>query len=310
MRVISICQDDYANFMHANAKALRLAGVDCRDFKLFPHKFQYAEQSTVVGRFEMGQQIKNADLIQIFHSCTKCLQLVEQYGRGKRVIVYHTGTNYRSDPKGMNAIFNPVVDFCMTDQCEFMQLGAKRLIYTATAVDTSALQPGDRPATVPYIVAHYPSNPRVKGSDQINYLMSSMVNRNMGGRYRYLYSTKRVDHKAQIERMQGCDIYIELYALKQNGNDYGCYGVTAFEAAAMGKVVVTQNVFPNVYTEAYGCKLPFVLVHSETDFLRKLSDILLDSNVAVRELQAATRSWLVQNHSYQATGERLKKIIA
>ena len=45
MKVVNICWDDYANFSHENANALRSVGIDCVDLKLIPHVFGYSTES-------------------------------------------------------------------------------------------------------------------------------------------------------------------------------------------------------------------------------------------------------------------------
>jgi hypothetical protein len=314
MKILCICYDDFANFMYDNVQAMRCAGMEVESCKLKSHAFGYANQVEVVDEQTMASRLRVADLVIIYHSKRSVLDLFLNNARPQqaKLIVFHTGTPYRMDPEGMNAAYNPIVQLTLTDQCEFMHLGAKNIQYVATAIDKIDFD-AKMEANVPYKIAHYPSSGDVKGTDYINEMMVKLLDKNLYHRYKYYWSKDRVNHAENLQRMKLCDIYIELFALQQNigGNilQYGCYGVSAFEAAAMGKIVVTQNVFPAVYEKAYGCELPFILTHSENDFINKLGSLVQESNVQIRKRQSDTKEWVEKNHSYRATGEYMKKII-
>ena len=75
-------------------------------------------------------------------------------------------------------------------------------------------------------MGHFPSKPAVKGSDKIVEAM-----KNVKGNFEFRYSDKRVSWEEQIKRMSECDIYVERFT-KDSG-----FGITALEAAALGKIV-------------------------------------------------------------------------
>lgn len=68
-RVLNIASNDYANMSHNNARALRSVGVDCFDYTLNLHPFNYEEQSELLTREELISMVNKFDVIQIFHSC-------------------------------------------------------------------------------------------------------------------------------------------------------------------------------------------------------------------------------------------------
>jgi glycosyltransferase involved in cell wall biosynthesis len=255
----------------------------------------------VTSKYEVYKRIDKADVIQIMHSYPEFLAYA--VSRKKRIFVYHTGTNYRMNSKGMNTIFNDYVERSFTDQCEFMGLNAKNLTYIATAIDTDKFRQNLRPADAGKVIGHFPSNKVVKGTDKILEMLG-----NLTVKYDLNYSTLKVGHKQQLNRMKDCDIYIEMFAPMQGNHTYGCYGVTAFEAAAMGKVVITNNNNQTVYHNAYGeCALR--IVNTENEFMHELNYLLgLESHV-IKEIQSRSRQWVLEKHSYQATGEYLKKFL-
>ncbi len=300
MRILNISHDDFANFAHENANALRSVGVNCLDLKRTAHPFSYGSESKVATSDRIINEIKKADIVQLFHSDHTWLEMA--WALGKRVVVYHTGTGYRQSPENCNNIFNGKVDRCFTDQCEFIGLGMKNETYIATAINTDKFKPIEKIVKKPYLIAHYPSNETVKGTAKIVEMLQKIECAN------FTVNTDRVNHKAQIERMHGCDIYVELFAPTQRGKEYGCFGVTAFEAAAIGKIVFTNNLNQKVYSDAYGdCAL--VIANTELDFIQKMKWVLSLNEKDVVNLQEQSRDWIVKKHSYEATGNRLKTLL-
>ena len=300
MKICNISFDDYANFAHENANALRSVGIECKDLKRVKHPFSYGTESKVATSSEIEREIKKADIVQLFHSDSTWLDYA--YSLGKRIFIYHTGTTYRMNPIHCNSIFNGKVEACFTDQCEFIGLGMKNETYIATTLNTDKYKPIEKEVKTPYLVAHYPSNPGVKGTDKIVEMLSNIEVAN------FTINTDRISHKSQIERMQLCDIYVELFAPFQHGKQYGCFGVTAFEAASLGKIVFTNNSNEKVYSDAYGeCAL--IITNTEKDFISKMEWILQLNEKHIVNLQEQSRNWIIKNHSYKATGLRLKKLL-
>ncbi|MES2397945.1 MAG: hypothetical protein V4549_18175 [Bacteroidota bacterium] len=295
MKVLNISTEDYANFAHENAKALRSIGVDCEDVKTKLHPFNYATQSEIVSRNVLIWKIENADIVQMFHTDEELLK----YCLNKKTIVYHTGSRYRSRPSYFNGVFNPFVNLSFTDQCEFVGLGAKNLHYIATAIDVKDVKKFGHESKQPYKIGHFPSNSEVKGTLKILEMLTKLDHE-----FNLNHSSEIVSHELQQKRMNDCDIYIELFKPELNGKPYGCFGVTAFEAAAAGKIVVTQNINEKAYENAYG-GCPFIICNNEKDFIFKMNKLLSMSSFEISLLQTQTYEWVKEKHSYEATGEYL-----
>ena len=299
MKVLNFSIADHANFSHNNATALRTVGVDCVDIKLRHHPFKYESESVVVENTDVSDIFDKYDIIQIMHSDVEYIHLCIE--KKKKFVVYHTGSNYRDNPDKFNEKSKDA-SLIFTDQCEFMSLVPPGSHYIATAVDVNKYTPVYK--SLPhYNLAHFPSNIPTKGTSDIVRMIAPLANQ-----CNFTYSQDKIPHSEQIKRMSKCDIYIELFKLELNGRPYGCYGVTAFEAAALGKIVVTNNIFPSAYASTYG-HCPFVIANTEEDFFNSIQLLILSQPDYITSLQKDHRACMEQNHSFQATGERLKGLL-
>jgi len=313
MKVINCCYDDYANYSFDNACALKSAGVDAESFNTINNLFGYQNRAKTLTKDQMKDQMMQADVIQIMHSSLLMLDYVKELMSNKntaekmskkKIVVYHTGTVYRNEPEKYNEIFNPVVYRAITDQCEFMNLGAKDLAYLATAVDTNKIKPSEYKKDKLPIIGHYPSNSSVKGTQMIR----AMLKNNVPWMYKVKIDEGRRSHKDQLARMNQCDIYIEMYSPTLNGKPYGCFGVTAFEAAALGKIVITNNIYEQVYEDTYGdCAL--IIANTQEKFISTIKFLISLSPEQIEAMQRESRAWVEQKHSYAVTGERIKQLI-
>lgn len=302
MKVLNLAYDDYANFSHDNANALRSVGIECVDLKTLPHPFKYPNSSRLSSWVDIKREINKADVIQIMHSGEVFLD--HAITAKKRIIVYHTGTKYRMDPSKYNTIFNPYVERSIIALGEFAGKGSKNETYIVGSVDTNKLKPSFYNGGVAKI-SHLPSNPSVKGTDKINKIVSDINDKSL---FQYLVDIKRKQYLEQLKMISSCDIYLELFAPTQNGRPYGSWGITALEATALGKIVFTNHTSRSVYLNSYG-ELPALEAwEDETVFKNRLETILKNPST-IRKLQEDARNWVVRNHSYQATGNRLKKLL-
>jgi hypothetical protein len=301
MKVVNICRNDYANFSHDNANALRSVGVDCYDYKLAPHPFKYSEQSQIVTNGQLKSLTRDADYIQIMHSDPNLLYHISD----RPLIVWHTGTRYRQQHGEINNHFNPRVKRSVFNQPEFGGKGAKNEIYCVGAIDTDKFVPDYYKSGQP-IIGHYPSNWDVKGTDTIVEVMDRLK-----AKYKKLdfrYSKDRVPYDQQLKRLEKCHVYVEMFALLQGGQPYGSWGITTLETAAMGKVVVTNDQFDQIYFNHYK-RLPGIIKINTTDELYDEIEGLSKNTKWLKNEQRSARQWVEDYHSYKATGEYILKNI-
>lgn len=300
--VLNVCRDDWANFAHDNARALQAVGVDATAVKLNDHAFGYDSTAKVMTHAEIQERIREADVVQLFHSDTTFLALCKDLG--KHTIVYHAGSAYRENYKELNRQFNPVVKRTVCALGELMKLGASRPVYIVGAIDT-----GDQPEILqprPYVFGHFPSNPQVKGTQRIAEMMAATQCTPDMAQYRY--STRLIGNEQQRKRMQDCHVYIELHQPTLKGKPYGSFGITALEAAAMGKAVVTMNLTQDIYRKHYGdCAL--LIANSEKEFITTVVRTIFSAPETLLVQRNNTRQWVVEKHSYVATGQYILKHI-
>lgn len=296
MRVLNLAQNDYANFSHENAKALRSIGVDCIDLVQSLHPFGYTTESKLASISEMVKAMKEADVIQVMHSLSMLYELAKANSKAK-IIVYHTGTRYREGHKELSLLFGDTTQ--CTDHTEFLQINPN-LHYIVSPVEFECAPLAKQH---PLVFAHYPSNYEVKGTGKIFEMIEPFRNRMI-----WKMDVTQLMHKSQLQRMANCDVYIELFKPELNGRPYGCFGVTALEAAAMGRIVITNNLHNKVYTDAYGM-LPFTIANTEKVFTNTINGLLNLDLQMIRDTQKQTWEIMRENHSYKATGERILKVI-
>jgi hypothetical protein len=102
---------------------------------------------------------------------------------------------------------------------------------------------------------------------------------------------------------------VELLASEQGGKPYGSFGISALEAAALGKIVITQAITDNgLYNDTYGINMMNMVINE--DGLRKtLSGLLNYKGEYIIGQQNLTRDMVKQHHSHLATGNKLKEYL-
>ena len=291
--IVNISSSDYSNYAHDNATALRLIGVDCRDYVLQPHKF-YPSQSKIVHVSKIIEAVKDAEVIQVMHSDESLFDMVKHLG--KKIIIYHTGTRYRENHLHYEQVFKGIKT--ISDQTEFMHLGNHKYIVSPVEYNLSPTYKGGKVK-----IGHYPSDAWTKGTDKIIEMLQQFQ-----GRFDWQHSTALTGHDEQMNRMSKCDIYIELFKTEIRGRAYGCFGVTALEAAALGKIVITNNLFENVYKESYGV-CPFTIANTETAFINSINQLLTWSPEMFKKMQIETHEIMKENHSFANTGNKIIRAI-
>ena len=97
-----------------------------------------------------------------------------------------------------------------------------------------------------------------------------------------------------------------MFALEQKGLRYGEWGMTALEAASLGKIVVTNFLSIDRYKKEYG-ECPLVICNTEGEFERRLHELSEMNKDDILKLKKETRKWVEEKHSLKAVGKRLKR---
>lgn len=293
MKIGLLCSDDHANFMYNLWHSLNAINIDVVANKLTLHPFGYENQCPVILTSNIKEAYKDCDIVILVHSDWELLELLDN----KLIINYATGTKYRQSPELINSKFNAPITLIALPEFQ----SAPNYKYLVGGIDTDTLQPTGE-CSKPIKFGHYPSNKDIKGSLDIINLMQSIP-------VQFRYSLDRVSYSEQIERLKDCDVYIELMASTQGGKPYGSFGITCLEAAALGKIVITQNLNDNgLYNETYDIP-PINFIKNKDDLKKVVLGLDNYSDSFILGQQLLTRNWVVNNHSYEATGKRLIKLL-
>lgn len=291
-KVLNLSSNDYANYANDNARALRSIGVDCKDGSINAHPFAYKTQGVITTAAQIISNYKHYDCVQIFHTDQNLYNLVKDH---PNVIVYHTGTRFRQQSEHYSKAF-PNAKIA-TDQCEFL-LQYPDMYYIAPHTE---LKPVPKQSNGKLIIGHYPSNPDVKGTKQIEAMLAPFHND-----FDIRIDTKKLTHEENLKRVGECDIYVELFAPEQNGKPYGCFGTSAFEATALGAVTITNNINRKAYEDVYG-RQPFLTPHTEREFQNTIFG--LADREAYDIVKEAMHAGFYEKHSITETGRRIKRLI-
>lgn len=291
-----LCSDDYANFQYDIYRSLQEARCDVIANKLTRHIFGYDNQCSVITPNMIQDAYKDCDVIILIHSCWQLLE----YLPNKLVIPYHTGTPYRQGYDLINTKFKS--PFTLIALPEFQTLAPNpKYLVGAVEIDKPIKPLGDK-----LVVGHFPSNPSVKGTEDIVRIVRDLQRSND---FEFILSIDRVSHDENLDRMNQCDIYIELLAPQQGGKPYGSFGISALEAAAMGKIVITQALTDNgIYNSTYGVNM-MNMVSGEQGLRKTLTGLLNYKGDYILGQQQLTRDMMKQHHSYLATGNKLKSYL-
>lgn len=290
-RVLNIARNDYANMAHENANALRAAGVSVDDVIISNHLFGYESQGRRTTTDWIKNNYKSFDIIQVFHSDVILFEIVQDH---PNVIVYHTGTQYRQHKAQSDELFKGRT--IITDQCEFL-LHDKSFNYLAPHTTLKPI-PKDNKRLV---IGHYPSNHDVKGTVKIEEMLKPFHND-----FDIRIDIRKKSHEDNLKRVAECDIYVELFAQEQKRLPYGCFGVSAFEATALGCLVITNNINRPAYEDVYG-QHPFIIANTEEAFINSI--ISLHDRDTFEIAKESMHHGFYDKHGILSTGLRIKELI-
>lgn len=297
MRIGILCSTDWACFGMGIYKSLKAINTDVIGYTLTLHPFSYKEQLPVTTVPDINSKFKDCDVVIFPHSDWELIQYLDPH---IKCVNLATGTKYRQDHERINSKFSTPFTLIALPEFQTLAPHAKYLV-GAVELDMPVKPVGDR-----LVVGHFPSNYNVKGTDDINRIILQLKD---SYDFEYLHSVDRVSHQENLERMNKCDIYIELMAPTQGGRPYGSFGISALEAAALGKIVITQDINGNgLYGKTYGPSM-LNLIKDEQGLKKTLSELLQYKGSHIEGQQQATKEWVKRNHSYKSTGIKLMEYL-
>jgi hypothetical protein len=301
MKVIFVCEYDWANMGYTLSKCLNSVDVYCKSFAIRQYHFNYPEQSLSF-KENVNKELEEADIVIFIQS--KFFKLDVDLSK-KIIAVMHTGTTYRQHAEDVNKVFNKVVDvsFCSSD---LLRLGAKNEICYQPAIDINSFVPvySDFENRDNVIIGHYPTHK--KGTKKILEAIDRLKHRRPDLNFEFKYDEKNVPFEEHIKRVSECDIYIEDMRPKQGSIPLTAFGITALECACLGKIVCTR--FPDLplYEKLFG-KCEIQVTNKPIDLEIKLEQLLSMPKNDLIALQKKTRKWVEERHSFEVIGNWFKK---
>lgn len=315
--VLLLAGYDNANVGHLLAKSLKAVDVNAvalkRNINPRRSKKMQARLYKPGDKYFFGA-VKKADVIIHMHSIYT--RIPPNLLKGKMIVVFHGGTQYRMSPKALNALFNPLVDLSLIQTGELLILGAKNPYWLLPPVDLEQIKPKYAFGGSKLIVGHFPSKPGLagnhpysKGSLLIKNMMKNLRKEGQGNSFEYRTGASLIPWRKNLQRMGNCDIYIESIgrAVKRNTGKHD-WSVTALEACALGCITITNFVYWRRYVREYGEH--GLIVANEAKVLKQvLMDLFEMNRDELLALKHKARAWVEEKHSFEAVGTRLKLIL-
>jgi len=308
--VAFLAKADYSNVAYLYAKALQSVGVNAEAWAVRPSPRVYAEHARIFKSLsEIERYLKTAKAITFMHS--HWFEAASHWGN--LLYVFHGGSTYRQRYEMHNAVFNPRIEKSIIQTGDLLGLGAKNEVWVLPCTDVNLLQSIN--ARIDwhdsrYIIAHYPHKGYTKGTDVIHKVLSKLRDEkafcaNEKG-WDFKINDQIVPWADNLERIARCDIYVEACKSHLGIHPYGEWGLTALEAAAMGKVVVTHFRSYDRYLKEYG-ECPLQVANNEEEFESVMKRLLSMKRNEMNDLKHAHSKWAEKLHSFEAVGERLKE---
>jgi hypothetical protein len=303
--ILFVCKDDWANVAWTFQQSCRAVGLDALAVKARKHPFCYPEEAYIYQtQDELSSLAKDAGIIVFMHSEHIDLGIDT---KNKASFVFHGGTRYRRFPDACNQWFNPIVQATLIQSRYLWNEGAKNPIWVVPPVDVNRIKrficPAQRGKRK---FAHYPRGASLKGTDTINKIMQRFQ-RSIPARFSYDYSAQMIPWEENLQRIARCDVYLNSMQLLLDGKRHGAWGVTALEAAALGRVVVTAFHFHKIFEKTFG-KCPFVATNDPLAFEREVMHLIMMPQEGLTQLQRQSGQWVRDCFSFEAAGQRFKEI--
>jgi len=269
MKIAIFSYIDYGNVGWGWSNALRSVGHEADAYAVASTNLGNPRRAEQIAMEEVSTISDRYDVSIIMHSQAAFIPLVND----KPYFVMHGGSKYRQQSGLINGLFKDArAAFIQT--ADLLGLGAhnEHLVYAAADPGIEYRKPTFKAARF----AHYPSS-RFKGTKEIieTFARCAVPLETNSGLHRF---------ESNLNRMASALVYIEHVQPHQQGKPYGHFGVTAIEAALLGRVVVSIG-------KQYNPPLDKMMLVSSPDelgdvitALNKLSELeLIDRGIATRD---------------------------
>lgn len=293
MNLALICTRDNCNRTAKMVRAIEtVEGVQVRGLTERPHPFGYDKQlelGTVKG---FKSLIAWADVVWLTMGNVKLHKQYEKHIKGKKLIVTHTGSKYRLNSKAYNDYFNPIANGHILLGHDHMKLGAVNSRFNSLRIVEPTPKPKRHKGAVKF--GHFPSNPKKKGTDAILSVLKQLG-------VDYTVSAKTVSHKANLQRMADCDVYIDQLMPTMNGIVFGESGNQTYEALSLGCITVSNMTDTSHYKARHG-EPNFIVANSTEQLYATLSILNELPKAEVERVRLDSWKAVQHQHGYEAMG--------
>lgn len=306
MRAVILAENDWANVGYYFTEAFKAVDIQAVGFARRSNGFEYENSLPLVSKKTMAKYVETTDIVLYCHT----IPLGVYWERGnKKLGVFHGGSRYRNEPDKWNEFWNSKVDVTLLQTPEFFKHDPKNPYWIYPGIDTDFIRLSKKvdPFEVRF-VGHFPNDHKAqgknvgKGTDEVILPTLESLKDNVGLKHwESVVSRGHVRWRRNIDRISGCDVIIETIT------ERGGWGMTALEAAALSKVVITNFKWKSDYEKEFGCKWPLYRANNASELRKQLTKVLRWSNSYLEEKQEEAREWVVKNHGLKPTGERLLK---
>lgn len=316
-RVMLCAKKDWANLGRLLEDSLRSCGVDADMYITKRSKLVYEREGKLVSYQKMLCAAEDYDIVQFMHSGRdivfvpkdftirkKLRNRMKRWRNDKLIVMFHGGSFWRKHHDKINdSGINKFIDGTIIQSVDLLNLGAKNEKWVMAPTDVDKLTPRFSRADPNKIVfGHYPTIPYKKNSALIVKVMSEMEKKYPNCEFQHSFDV--VPYKRNMRRIKQCDVYIEQQAYTIQGKTHGEIGLSAQEAAALGKIVVASFRSEKEYADEYGDHA-VVVSNSEEEFRSSIERILLMTPEEILRRKKQSREWIVGKHSFRAIGKRM-----
>jgi hypothetical protein len=264
------------------------------------HAFDYTVKSEKASVDKMREVVAESKVVVHMHTCFFDVKVKVP---GQKVAVFHGGTRFRTAPEAYAKKYYNRTNLTLIQTGDLFGFGCKNETLLVPPVDTNYLEPRIRSwqhIAGGTIFAHYPratgNGAWARGTDIIRDVMAEFES------VRFWSSTDVLPWEKNIGRIGQSDVYIERLSPEVKE-----WGMTALEAASLGKVVVTNWAHPEPYEKVYG-DCPFIIANTREELRKQIVTLMSAPGPEIHQMALEHREWVVKNHGLKPTGEYLRKV--
>ena len=318
--VLMLTKNDWANTGWRFMRCLQLLELEVKFFKGKKHWAGYPKQAPIhpaITKRTGGRnhswsvpELKNlAESAHVIHYIASVFINTGADLNKKHVVVQHGGSVFRKSSAKINKRFNHLVDASIIQCPDLLGLGAKNEHLIYYPVDTKLLTPNYTQRKKRILIGHFPRSPGIKGTANIIKAIEIVeadpnINTIKYVGLRNPNQQARMPWEKHLNRVRSCDVIIETCNLKQRNTKYGEWANTALEAAALGKLAISNTLSADIYEREYG-NLGIHVANDVSALVAQITRLAkLDKEQLVAE-KKKSRAWVVENHSLEANAIRL-----